>query len=127
MAVSKYSRQRELIFNAVIENQVHPTAEFVYNYLKKDNPQLSLGTVYRNLQQLSERGDIARVSMPNQPDRFDGVLKPHYHLLCPCCGNIEDVYLDELTDIGKLVEEKTNRTVLGHEIVFKSICPSCEQ
>ena len=51
MAISKYSRQRELIYKTVIENKVNPTAEFVYNYLKKDNPQLSLGTVYRNLQQ----------------------------------------------------------------------------
>ena len=62
MAVTKYSRQRELIYKAVIDNNVHPTAEFIYNYLKKDNPQLSLGTVYRNLQQLYERGEINRLS-----------------------------------------------------------------
>lgn len=75
MAISKYSRQRELIYKTVMENKVHPTAEFVYNYLKKDNPQLSLGTVYRNLQQLSDNGEINRLSIPNQPDRFDGVWK----------------------------------------------------
>ncbi len=82
MAISKYSRQRELIYKTVIENKVHPTAEFVYNYLKKDNPQLSLGTVYRNLQQLSDNGEINRLSIPNQPDRFDGVIEEHYHAVC---------------------------------------------
>lgn len=126
MATTKYSRQRELIYNTVIENQVHPTAEFVYNYLKKDNPQLSLGTVYRNLQQLSDNGAINRVSIPNQPDRFDGVIKPHYHAVCSKCGKIEDIFIEEMENINSLVAEKTGLNIIGHEIVFKTICPLCK-
>lgn len=126
MATTKYSRQRELIYNTVIENQVHPTAEFVYNYLKKDNPQLSLGTVYRNLQQLSDNGAINRVSIPNQPDRFDGVIKPHYHAVCSKCGKIEDIFIEEMENIDSLVAEKTGLNIIGHEIVFKTICPLCK-
>lgn len=127
MAVSKYSRQRELIYKTVMENKVHPTAEFVYNYLKKDNPQLSLGTVYRNLQQLSDNGDINRLSIPNQPDRFDGVIEPHYHSVCVKCGNITDLYLaDVMPDIDRIATEKTGLDITGHEIIFKSICPMCK-
>ncbi len=126
MATTKYSRQRELIYNTVIENQVHPTAEFVYKYLKKDNPQLSLGTVYRNLQQLSDNGAINRVSIPNQPDRFDGVIKPHYHAVCSKCGKIEDIFIEEMESIDSLVAEKTGLNIIGHEIVFKTICPLCK-
>ena len=126
MATTQYSRQRELIYNTVIENQVHPTAEFVYKYLKKDNPQLSLGTVYRNLQQLSDNGAINRVSIPNQPDRFDGVIKPHYHAVCSKCGKIEDIFIEEMESIDSLVAEKTGLNIIGHEIVFKTICPLCK-
>lgn len=127
MAVPKYSRQRELIYKTVMENKVHPTAEFVYNYLKKDNPQLSLGTVYRNLQQLSDNGDINRLSIPNQPDRFDGVTEPHYHSVCVKCGNITDLHLaDVMLDIDRIAAEKTGLDITGHEIIFKSICPMCK-
>ncbi|MDE7314647.1 MAG: transcriptional repressor [Mucispirillum sp.] len=126
MAISKYSRQRELIYNTVIENKVHPTAEFVYNYLKKDNPQLSLGTVYRNLQQLSDNGEIKRLSIPNQPDRFDGIIEKHYHAVCEKCGRIYDIHINEMPEIDKLVAEKTGLDITGHEIIFKTICPMCK-
>lgn len=126
MAISKYSRQRELIYKTVMENKVHPTAEFVYNYLKKDNPQLSLGTVYRNLQQLSDNGEISRLSIPNQPDRFDGVIEEHYHAVCEKCGKIYDIHINEMPEVDKLVAEKTGLDITGHEIIFKTICPMCK-
>ncbi len=126
MAISKYSRQRELIYKTVMENRVHPTAEYVYNYLKKDNPQLSLGTVYRNLQQLSDNGEINRLSVPDQPDRYDGVIKHHYHAVCSKCGEIADIDVDDLPNINQLVSEKTGLEILDHDIIFKSICPMCK-
>lgn len=126
MAISKYSRQRELIYKTVMENKVHPTAEFVYNYLKKDNPQLSLGTVYRNLQQLSDNGEISRLSIPNQPDRFDGIIEEHYHAVCEKCGKIYDIHINEMLEVDILVAEKTGLDITGHEIIFKTICPMCK-
>ena len=126
MAISKYSRERVLIYKTVMENKVHPTAEFVYNYLKKDNPQLSLGTVYRNLQQLSDNGEISRLSIPNQPDRFDGVTEEHYHAVCEKCGKIYDIHINEMPEVDRLVAEKTGLDITGHEIIFKTICPMCK-
>lgn len=127
MAISKYSRQRELIHKAVMDNNVHPTAEFIYNYLKKDNPQLSLGTVYRNLQQLYEKGEIHRLSLPNQPDRYDGVLAKHYHAICNSCGKVIDINIDKLSDIDELVSRKTGLEIIDHNIIFNTICPMCKK
>ncbi len=93
---------------------------------KKDNLQLSLGTVYRNLQQLSDNGEINRLSIPNQPDRFDGVIEEHYHAVCEKCVTIYDIHINEMFDIDSLVAEKTGLDITGHEIIFKTICPMCK-
>ena len=75
----KYSKQREMIFNCIKENPMHLTADAIYEMLKKDNPNLSLGTVYRNLSQLAEHNMIQKVSIAGYPDRFDGTLQDHFH------------------------------------------------
>ncbi len=121
----KYSRQRELIYKAVVDNPIHPTAEMVYNILKKENPQLSLGTVYRNLQQLSERGELIRLSFPDKPDRYDGHTGRHYHGLCSRCGEVTDIFVDYFEDIDKIVERETGLKVASHNALFSIICPRC--
>ncbi len=123
--MQKFSKQRELIYNAVNDNRVHPTAENIYNLLKPENPQLSLGTVYRNLQQLADKGLINRLSMANMPDRFDGNIAPHYHTVCSCCGKLEDVFVDYFKDIDKIVEDSLNCRVESHSIVFNTVCSDC--
>ena len=70
----KYSRQREIILNTVMENPVHPTADMVYSILREENPNISLGTVYRNLNYLAAEGIIRKITMPEGCDRFDGVI-----------------------------------------------------
>ncbi len=122
----KYSRQRELIYNAVMEEHVHPTAEDVYKKLKLDNPQLSLGTVYRNLQVLSEIGSLKKLTFPDKPDKYDGNKKQHYHGICVNCGDIKDIYIGYKEDIDKQVNDETGYVVLSHDVVFNVICPKCE-
>lgn len=82
----KYSRQRESILNSLNEKLDHPTAEMVYNCVKKEQPNISLGTVYRNLNQLVEQGVLRRIATPVSGDRFDIRTDPHAHLLCTRCG-----------------------------------------
>jgi len=72
----KYSRQRELIFETVIQNPVHPTADDIYSLVRTKLPNVSLGTVYRNLNLLSEQGDLYRIQLPNVSDRFDARIDP---------------------------------------------------
>lgn len=121
----KYSKQREMILNFIKENPVHPTADTIYETLKKDNPNLSLGTVYRNLGQLVEHGLIQKVSMPGFPDRYDGTLDDHYHFLCIECGHVSDIFVESLGQINPMIERETGVKILNSEMSFKGICKDC--
>lgn len=123
--MTKYSRQRELVYEAVIANRIHPTAEFIYNYLKKDNPALSLGTVYRNLQRLSESGKILKLQIPGKAERYDGDLSPHYHAVCCECGEVTDVFMDYNNALDRSAEKGLKAEVLAHTIIFTVICEKC--
>ncbi len=90
----RYSQKREIIRAAIKNSRSHPTAEEIYNIIHKTNPEISLGTVYRNLGQLSEAGDIVKLSMADGPDRYDGTLRPHQHICCAKCGKIVDFDFD---------------------------------
>ena len=90
----RYSRQRELVLQQMEQLCTHPTAEEVYQQAVKECPNLSLGTVYRNLNSLVEAGRVRRVSIPGQPDRFDHTLRWHGHLYCTACGGVSDLVVD---------------------------------
>ena len=90
----RYSRQRELILRQVQSRCDHPTADEIYTAVRDECPALSLGTVYRNLNTLAEQGEIRRVTMPGQADRFDRTTRPHAHLCCRRCGGVVDVPVD---------------------------------
>ena len=79
MANLKYSRQREAIKDYLSSVTTHPTADTVYLNVKQEFPNISLGTVYRNLNLLAEIDDAIKISTPNGGDRFDGRTMPHYH------------------------------------------------
>jgi len=122
----KYSKQREMIFNCIKENPRHLTADGIYEMLKKENPNLSLGTVYRNLAQLVEHQMILKISIPGQPDRFDGNLDGHFHFLCMECGEVQDLFIEELSTIEKIVEQQANVEIETMEMSFKGFCSKCK-
>ena len=86
MATSKYSHQRESIINFLTGRTDHPTADAVYQYLRNDLPTISLGTVYRNLNQMAASGRILRLHVDGKTDHYDACTDPHAHLLCTKCG-----------------------------------------
>lgn len=123
----KFSKQREIILNEVMNSHLHPTADSIYTSLKKDNPGLSLGTVYRNLSQLTENGYISKLSIPNQSDRYDKNIKPHAHLICERCNNIYDI---ESETISKFINDLSNEeslSILNYDIVLQGICKNCKE
>ena len=77
MAALKYSRQRESIKNYLLSTNEHPSADIVYQHVREDFPNISLGTVYRNLKLLTEIGEAVKISSPDGIDRFDGFIQPH--------------------------------------------------
>ena len=113
----KYSRQRESILNSLNEKLDHPTAEMVYNCVKKEQPNISLGTVYRNLNQLVEQGVLRRIATPVSGDRFDIRTDPHAHLLCTRCGKVLDLDRNVMRTTGFLVNDR--------QLLLSGICADC--
>lgn len=123
----KFSKQRELIKETVVENNIHPTADDVYAMLKPNNPNLSLGTVYRNLTVLADHGIINRLQIPNGSDRFDGQMYEHYHVICNECGKIFDIKLSLLNELDEKIKKETGITAVSHQLIINGICSECQK
>ena len=95
MKTLKYSRQRESIKANLMSRHDHPTADALYASIREEFPNISLGTVYRNLNLLVETGEILKLTCGNGPDHYDGNAAPHYHFVCRECGQVYDMDLDE--------------------------------
>ena len=126
MAIKRYSKQRELILKTVMDTDKHPTAETVYNWLKPEIPALSLGTVYRNLNQLADEGSIIRLSFP--VERYDANTNPHAHIQCRNCGNVYDlVNIDYDSTLDELAEISSGHKIIRHDLLFTGICAQCKE
>jgi len=122
----RYSRKREAILAAIRATNCHPSAEWIYQQLKPCHPDLSLGTVYRNLAFFQEHGQIKSVGVVRGQERFDAILTPHSHFVCNCCGSVLD--LPDLQPGGELdgsVSRQYGLVVQRHELTFYGLCPSC--
>ena len=122
----RYSAKREALLQLMRETDVHPTAEWVYQQLKPQFPDLSLGTVYRNLNLLAEEGEILRLTCGDGSDRFDGNPKPHYHFLCNSCGRVIDLDIEPMNHIDVLAAAGFEGTIEGHTVLFNGKCPECK-
>ena len=117
----KYSKQRQKILEIINNSYDHPTAYMIYEKVKNDIPDISLGTVYRNLNSLVENKLIKRI--PLSIDRYDKNTN-HCHLCCIKCDNIIDI---DLLDIDKVILAKYNFEVLNSDVVLVGICNECKE
>ena len=125
---SKHFRKRDAILDCIRATKVHPSAEWVYSQLKPEIPDLSLGTVYRNLSLFRQQGDIMCVGTVHGVDRFDGNTKPHVHFICTGCGAVLD--LDEMTVLDALAQEAAKHTgglIREYHLAFTGLCEACTQ
>lgn len=121
------TRQKTLILSALRSVKTHPTADGVYEMLVDTCPDISLATVYRNLNRLAESGIIRRISVNNSPDRFDGDISPHYHLCCDGCGRFDDYFINQRDEIlTKNIENESGFSISRQETVFYGLCPKCK-
>ncbi|HHV09480.1 MAG TPA: transcriptional repressor [Clostridiales bacterium] len=125
MAVNKYSRQREAIKEYLAHTKEHPTADTVYMNIRATYPNISLGTVYRNLNLLAEQGEIIKLNCQDGSDRFDGNVKPHYHFLCNNCGRVHDIEMESIDHINKIAGAGFDGKIEGHVTFFYGVCPDC--
>lgn len=129
MAAVKYSRQREAIKEFLYSRKDHPTAEVVYHNVAKEYPKISLGTVYRNLSFLVDKGEAITVPCSDGSVHFDCNLKPHYHFQCNKCGKISDIEMDDAGYEKQILDGARKYTdcgeITGHVTFFYGICDEC--
>ena len=123
----KYSRQRESIVNFLASRTDHPTAETIYQNIKKEFPNISLGTVYRNLEILSESGEIRKLEMAGSQRRFDGTMENHFHVKCVKCDRVSDAELPLVQEILDSLKELDGYEIVLSHLEFSGICPECRK
>lgn len=127
MKQQRYSRQREEILKLLKKSKNHPTADWIYTTLKQQMPDLSLGTVYRNLSLLEQNGDIQKLTFGPSFHHYDGNPEPHCHFLCSCCGNIYDLMGHDFSHMIDQIRANTDFTVSGFRLEFYGICSPCKK
>lgn len=117
----KNSKQRELVLEIVNNSKEHPTAEEVYIKARKYMPNISLGTVYRNLNTLVEMKSIRKIKTCGETYRYDNSYLKHNHFICEVCGNVLDV------DVGNTCDVKTvdGNLVYSMDTIYFGICKNC--
>ena len=126
MPALKYSRQREAIKNFLMTRKDHPTADVVYSSVRHEFPNISLGTVYRNLTLLADLGEIARLRLGDGIDHFDADTSAHYHFICKDCGRVIDLDMEALAEVNKFNGTYLDgNRISGHITYFYGSCSAC--
>lgn len=124
MIVRRETKQRRLVLQAVQSRCDHPTAEQIYEDVHAINPKISHGTVYRNLNCLSEDGVITHVRVPGA-DRYDLRTDLHYHMFCVACKKVIDVPYPYKSSLDEETMQQSGYQIIRHRLVFEGICPEC--
>lgn len=120
------SHQKHMIRQAVANRYDHPTADTIYNEIKLHDPKISLGTIYRNLKQMSERGELIRINSPDGVDRFDWQCHPHSHFFCHLCGSLSDFNLPLDSDLIASVEKLHGCHLESIQLIGIGYCKNCK-
>ncbi len=119
-----YSRQREAILNVLCSTKSHPTAAWIYDNVRMILPNISLGTVYRNLALLEQDGLIRKIPVGDNHEHFDGDTTQHSHFYCKCCEKITDIFIE--TEAARTqVEKETGARVDSGTYTFTGVCKKC--
>lgn len=120
------TRQRELVLSSVENRYDHPSADDVYEDVRKDDPHISRATVYRNLHLLADSGIIISIHT-NNGERFDRRIDDHAHIICKVCGRVEDAPAPGIDGADQNAAAATGYAVDGHEVLFSGVCPACQR
>jgi Fe2+ or Zn2+ uptake regulation protein len=125
------TNQRQVILEEVKNLGSHPTADEIYERVRKRLPRISMGTVYRNLDTLASCGFISKLEPGQSQMRFDGKTNDHYHITCMRCGCIEDAPIaplqDSLANLENALGNLTKHGIFGHKLEFIGLCSSCRK
>lgn len=121
------TRQRQVILAELRKVTSHPTADTMYEMVRRKMPNISLGTVYRNLEVLTRMGQIAKIEVGGCQKRFDGNVRPHDHVRCVRCGKVDDVPASLAVNPLERAQNESDYRLLGYHLEFIGVCPSCQR
>ena len=125
---SKHFRKRDAILNCVRSTATHPSADWVFEHVRHEIPDISLATVYRNLSLFKEQGLIASLGTVKGVERFDGNTEPHVHFICTGCGAVVD--LPEISvpeELNSAVARSSGGRVDNCQLSFTGLCGECRK
>lgn len=121
-----FSRKRAAILEALRGTKCHPTADWVYRRLKPQYPDLSLGTVYRNLGRFCESGQAVSLGVIRGQEHFDGDTRPHAHLVCGKCGAVVDIFASPFDQpLLDWLSQQSGCAVESACVLLKGLCAAC--
>ena len=123
---AKHFRKRDAILTCLRQTDTHPSADWVYAQIKSEYPDISLGTVYRNLALFKQQGFIQSLGTVNGVERFDGNVLPHVHFICHCCDSVIDLpHMEVPESLSSRAAEETGGEVVSCQLTFTGRCRSC--
>jgi Fur family transcriptional regulator, peroxide stress response regulator len=127
MKMRRFTRQREAILKILKGNTSHPTADLIYEEVKKEIPNISKGTIYRNLQVLEKEGAVTELNLDGALSRYEIKQDCHYHFRCEKCGRVIDLDEPINQELNDKVSKRTGFQVSYHQIEFRGLCQNCWQ
>lgn len=124
----RYSKQRETIYSILCDTTSHPSVDEIYQKAREIIPDISLGTVYRNLNLLAEQKRIIRLDVDDRA-HYDARVTRHFHFVCKDCGEISDLFLDEgiVDSFISNVERVSKNKVDDIDLMINGICKKCKE
>ena len=121
----RITRQRRVILDDLRKMHSHPTTDEIYIVVRRILPHISLGTVYRTLEFLTEKGFIKKLEFSGNQKRFDGNIKKHHHICCVCCNRVDDVPTKVFKEVECVTEYIQGYKVIDFHFYFTGICEEC--
>ncbi len=123
----RMTHQREIILSELEKSLNHPTADELYLRVKQLLPHISLATVYRNLEILSQEGLIQKLAVSGRQKRFDRNLTKHHHIYCVECHRIDNLTDEVVKDFTLSANQRKGYAVTGFRVEFFGLCPQCKK
>ena len=121
----RMTSQRQVILEELQKVKSHPTANEIYDMVRKRLPRIGLGTVYRNLEILADKDIIKKLEVGGEQKRFDGDTSSHYHIRCVECNRVDDIFIEKNQRLEKSASKCCSYKVLDHHVQFSGICSDC--
>ena len=122
----RLTKQKKIILECLKNSHDHPTADEIYNKVRKQLPRVSLGTIYRNLDLLSKHGLLEKIYIDGFPNRYEYKSKDHIHIRCIECGRIDDIVQEEVKYSEDLLVD-CDFEITGHTEEYLGKCPECRK